>query len=108
LEGAGMAFFGSYVFHGLLIYPVVRWLTGFRWSAANRITGVVFLTSIGIVFGSFYVFPFWLATTVGSLAAFGSGIYSMRTLMRLVPMDRMPRSIRQLLVWSRIAPSGIS
>ena len=31
LNGAGMAFFGSYVFHGLMIYPVVRRLSGFRW-----------------------------------------------------------------------------
>jgi len=106
LAGAGIAFFGSYVFHGVLIYPCVRWLTGFRWSAANRRTGMVFLTSTGLVFGSFYVLPFWLATTVGLLAALGSGIYSARILVRLVPMDRMPHLLRQLLVWLRIAPSG--
>ena len=35
LNGTGIAFFGSYVFHGLMIYPVVRWLSGFRWSLAN-------------------------------------------------------------------------
>jgi hypothetical protein len=29
LNGAGIAFFGSYVFHGLLIYPIVSVLSGF-------------------------------------------------------------------------------
>ena len=32
LEGAGFAFFASYVFHALLTYPIARHLTGFRWS----------------------------------------------------------------------------
>src|SRR5262249_9962297 len=36
LSGAGIAFFGSYVFHGVLIYPIVRVLTGFQWSVANQ------------------------------------------------------------------------
>jgi PST family polysaccharide transporter len=30
VDGAGIAFFGSYVFHAFLIYPIVRQLTGFR------------------------------------------------------------------------------
>ena len=28
-SGAGIAFFVSYVFHGAMIYPLVRWLSGF-------------------------------------------------------------------------------
>ena len=35
LKGAGIAFFGSYIFHGVLIYGVIRRLSGFRWSAEN-------------------------------------------------------------------------
>ena len=31
LDGAGIAFFLSYVFHGLLIYAIVRKLSGFHW-----------------------------------------------------------------------------
>ena len=44
VTGAGIAFFGSYVFHGFLIYPIVRVLSGFRWSAANRKIGMLFLS----------------------------------------------------------------
>ena len=57
LNGAGMAFFGSYAFHGLLIYPIVSWLSGFRWSVANWKTGLLFLSSITMVFGGFYYYP---------------------------------------------------
>src|SRR5262249_14493553 len=54
LNGAGIAFFGSCLFHGLLVYPIVRALSGFRWSAENRKTGVVFLCSIAVIFCSLY------------------------------------------------------
>ena len=53
LAGATMAFFGLYVWHGLLIYVIVRRLTGFRWSAANRRNGLLFLPLIGAVFCGF-------------------------------------------------------
>ena len=104
LAGAGMAFFGLYVWHGLLIYGIVRRLSGFRWSAANRRTGLLFLPLIGVVFGGFYFFPFWLATTIGFLAASLSGVYSIRVLVTLVPPDRIPLPLRRLLAWMRWSP----
>jgi len=107
LNGAGMAFFGSYVFHGLMIYPVVRWLTGFRWSAANRRTGLVFVGSIGLVFCSFYLLPFWASTAVGAVAALLSGIYSLRTLCQLVSLHRAPGFVQRLLVRCRLAPRDV-
>ena len=106
LNGAGIAFFGSYVFHGFLIYPIVRRLSGFRWSAANRRTGLLFLTLIAVTFCGFHVLHPWLATSVGGLAFILSSVYSVRVLLTLVPYDRIPRSIRQLLELFRFAPSG--
>jgi antigen flippase len=98
LNGAGIAFFGSYVFHGLILYPIIHRLSGFRWSAANRQTGLLFLSLNTIVFCGFYLFPFWLATTVGTLAGLLSGVYSIRVLVNLVSLDRIPRPIREVLV----------
>lgn len=98
LNGAGIAFFGSYVFHGLMIYPIVRWLSGFRWSAANIQTGLLFLSLIAVVFCGFYLFPFWLATAVGTLAVLLSGVYSIRVLLNLISLDAIPRPILRLLV----------
>jgi len=98
LNGAGIAFFGSYVFHGLMIYPIVRHLSGFRWSATNRRTGSLFISLIAMVFCGFYVLPSAWATGIGTLAAVLSGVYSMRTLLNLIPRDRIPRPVKRFLV----------
>ncbi len=105
LAGAGMSFFGLYVWHSLLIYWIVRRLSGFRWSAANRKLNLLFLPLIGLVFCGFYLLPFWLATTAGTLAALLSGIYSMRTLLKLVSVVRLPPKVRKVLALIGVAPS---
>lgn len=106
LVGAGAAFFGLYVWHGLFVYFIVHWLSGFRWSAANRKTGLVFLSLIAAVFCGFYVLPLWLATGLGTLAALLSGVYSIRVLVNLVSAERLPAPIRRLAVWFGLAPAG--
>ena len=98
VNGAGIAFFGSYVFHGLLVYPIVRKLSGFRWSAANVQTGLIFLFMIAAVFCGFYLFPFFVATGIGTLAVILSGIYSLRVVVNLIPLDRIPQPLAWLVV----------
>jgi enterobacterial common antigen flippase len=98
LNGAGIAFFGSYVFHGLMIYPVVRWLSGFRWSNANKRTGLFFLSSIVAVFSGFCLLPISWASFFGALALVVSGLYSIRVLTALIPHDRIPTLVLRLLV----------
>lgn len=97
LSGTGMAFFGSYVFHGLMIYPIARSLSGFHWSAANRKTGLLFLSSITVVFCGFYVLPPFLAYSVGTLALILHSVYSIKTLLSLVSSDRIPQPVQRLL-----------
>jgi antigen flippase len=97
VNGAGIAFFGSYVFHVFLIYPIVRRLTGFRWSAASKQTGLFFLSLIAVVFCGFYVLPFLVAACVGTLALVLSGTYSIRFLLNLVSLDRIPRPVQRLM-----------
>lgn len=48
--GSGIAFFGSYVFHGLMLYSIVRRLSGFRGLPANHRTGLLFVLWIAAVF----------------------------------------------------------
>jgi PST family polysaccharide transporter len=103
LAGATMAFFGLYIWHGILIYVIVHRLTGFCWSAANQRTGLLFLPLIGAVFCGFFLLPLWAATAFGFVAALASGIYSLRVVCRLVALDRVPRFARELLAWSRIS-----
>ena len=93
----GIAFFGSYVFHGLLIYPIVRALSGFRWSASNARTGAIYLFSIAAVFYGFHLLPVMWATGLGVLVMLASAIFSIRVLLELVSYDQVPRSMRRVL-----------
>jgi antigen flippase len=106
LNGAGMAFFGSYVFHGFLIYPIVRRLTGFRWSADNKRTGALFLSATAIVFCTFYILPLPWAFGIGTLIGVATGVYSARALIQLVPTSEVPAFARKLLVLFRLAPAA--
>lgn len=108
LSGAGMSFFGLYLWHSVLIFLVVRKLSSFRWSRANLKLNLLFLPLIGLIFCGFYLLPFWLATLAGTIAALWSGLYSMRALSRLVDLQRIPHQVRRFLAWLRIVfPNGV-
>ncbi|MBP1887311.1 O-antigen translocase [Sinorhizobium mexicanum] len=92
--GAGAAFFGLYVWHGLLIYTIVRHLSGFRWSSANRKLALIFLPASGLVFGALFVLPPWPATVFGLVTAMLSGAHSLRMLAELVPLASLPAALR--------------
>jgi len=106
VDGAGVAFFASYLFHALLLYPVVRSLTGFRWSAANRRTGAVYLACIGAAFLACRFLPPWPAAVVGSAILVLNTAYSLRDLVRLVPPERLPARVRQALDRLQAARAG--
>jgi enterobacterial common antigen flippase len=106
LNGVGIAFFGSYVFHGLMIYPVVRRLSGFRWSSANRKTGLLCLTLAAVVFCGFYILSPLFAVGLGILAVILISAYSIRILINLVPSDRIPNPLRRWLARFGLTTSG--
>ncbi|MGK9204114.1 O-antigen translocase [Sinorhizobium meliloti] len=92
--GAGLAFVGLYVWHGLVIYAIARHLSDFRWSVANRKLALFFLPASGLVFGASVVLPLWPATIFGMLATALSGAYSVRMLTELVPLASLPAAVR--------------
>ncbi|NGN43827.1 O-antigen translocase [Mesorhizobium sp. CGMCC 1.15528] len=95
--GAGMAFFGLYVWHNILIYLIVRRLTDFRWSRENIKLSLIFLPSSALVFGAFQLLPLWQATTLGAAIVLVSGLYSLRMLLRLMPPESFPAALRPWL-----------
>ncbi len=95
--GSGVAFFGLYLWHSVLIYAVVRRLTGFRWSAANRQHGLIMLSLSGLVFLAFENLPLWLALLTGSAAVILTSLYSLRLLLRLLPPEALPAKIRGVI-----------
>jgi PST family polysaccharide transporter len=92
--GAGMAFFGLYVWHSILIYVIVRRLTGFRWSAANRRHALLFLPASGLVVSGFLLLPPWSAMVIGCVAVVVTGLYSLCMLVKLLPPESVPASVR--------------
>ena len=97
VDGVGIAFMGSYVFHWLMIYPIVRRLSGFAWSAANAKTTLAYIALIACVFGAFSVMPTWSATILGVIAIAVSSVYSIKTLLALVSPAPLPPPILRLL-----------
>ena len=102
LNGAGIAFFGSYIFHVVMIYLVVRRLSGFRLSATNIKIGLLFISVLTVVFLSFYGLSDRLAMPIGIVALLASCVYSMRNLLNLVSLNLVPRPILRVLEWFRL------
>lgn len=99
VNGAGIAFFGSYIFHVAMIYPIVRRLSGFRWTRRNRQTASSCIVVVAAVFVGFLVLPPSVATGLGLVAGLASGYASLRILVELVSPERLPGPIARLLQW---------
>jgi PST family polysaccharide transporter len=96
LSGAGIAFFGAYVFHGVIVYPLVRALSGFRWSAANIRAGLLLASLIGLVSVSFYTSTPRAALTIGVIATVANTLYATWVVLRLVPEGPIHRAIEAI------------
>lgn len=97
LTGAGFAFFASYIFHGVMLYAIVNRLSGFRWSRETSKTCFLSLSLVTVAFGGFSVLPFYYAVGLGCITTLLNGVFSVRSLMRLVDQESMARSIRPVL-----------
>lgn len=106
LNGVGMAFFMSYIFHVLMVYLIVRHLSGFRWSTANKQIGSMYIILIGAVFCCFYTLPPFMAIGIGVLATILSVVYSIRVILVLVSIDKAPQLMMRLIKWLRLSMPG--
>jgi enterobacterial common antigen flippase len=96
LIGAGIAFFGSYVFHGFMIYAVVRRMKGFRWSRQTWWHGWIFVSSVVCVFLGCILLPSAVALAVGVVVLLASTWYTATTLSELAP-ELVPAVLRRWL-----------
>jgi len=83
---------------------VVQRLTGFSWSVSTRWIAIGYTGLITIVF----VATFWASAMVlmaiGIPLTLGAGLYSLRQLCRLVPVEHLPTAVRRLAVLLRVTP----
>jgi enterobacterial common antigen flippase len=105
LTGAGMAFLGSYVFHGLMVYVVVRHMQGFRWTAQTWQHGWMFVASIGGVFAAFQFLPTAWALSAGAAVLLASTWHTTRALARMAP-ELLPPALRRALAHRRDVSAG--
>ncbi len=94
VDGAGLAFFGLYLCHTLIVLFVVRRLSGFAWTRVNLILAGVFIPTALLLTLAFLLLPFWLATALGSVATSVTGVGALVALVKLVPLEAMPRRLR--------------
>lgn len=95
--GAGVAFFGLYIWHGCMVYAIARRLTGFSWSPANLRIGLLFVAAAALVFGATQFLPIWQAMATGTLVTLVLGLYALRCLFGLLPPESLPAPVRQLM-----------
>jgi PST family polysaccharide transporter len=94
LRGAGIAFFLSYVFHAVMLVPVARALSGFRWSAANRRLAAAGGAAIAVLAGLLAALPAWAAAAGGLALTLVAGLHAVARLAHLVPPANAPRALR--------------
>ena len=97
MQGAGVAFCLSYVFHVAIIYPIVRRLSGFRWERDNFVSGALFVCGAAAVTTGFAVLPPLAANVFGVVVTLAACVYSLRALATLVPPEHLPRRVRALV-----------
>ena len=106
LQGAGIAYFLSYAFHAVLIYAIVRRLSGYRMTTLSLRMIVSYSLLIGTCFVAFAMLPATWAWAVGVAALLLACAGSLRHLRQLVPSHALPPAMRWLLpFWGTAKPA---
>lgn len=99
-EGAGVAFAGLYLWHGLFVYWIARRWCGYRISPANGRILRALGAATALTFIAFECMPLWWATAFGTLLTSGCALYSLRELRRIMPSlwlhSKLPRWLRRV------------
>jgi enterobacterial common antigen flippase len=103
VEGAGIAFFASYVFHGLMIYPIVCRMCGFRWTRVNlRLAGAT-LMAVAIVFVLCSLLPPVWSAAAGAVAVSVAGWHAARSIADLTSHTAIPARLERVVARLRRA-----
>jgi PST family polysaccharide transporter len=94
--GAGIAFFASYVFHGVVVYGFVWRMTGFRWSCETLKAGIATLAATGAVFCNYYVFSHGWALALNALILVAITVYAVHSLLSVNAPNLLTRRLQQL------------
>jgi antigen flippase len=103
LPGAGVAFFGLYVYYCLLMWVVTRRLSGFAWSSANKRIASVAIPTVAFVFLCPSVLPAPWSFVWSAAATVLAGLYSLRTVLLLPGNHVIPQALAARIPLIRVA-----
>lgn len=102
LNGAGIAFFVSYILHVLIVYLIARRLSGFRWSGSSLKAAFIFAFAIAVVFCACYALSAAWALAIGIFSVMAISIYAVRVLLGLVSLNIVPAPVLRVLTAFRL------
>jgi PST family polysaccharide transporter len=97
LAGAGIAFVGLYVWHGVLIYYLVRRMSGFRLTHENMLLTAMFVGLTGSVLIAVELLPFWSGLAVALTGTAIGSWFSLAQLVRLMPQRWIPTRLHPIV-----------
>jgi PST family polysaccharide transporter len=106
LRGTGMAFAGMYLPYVVLVFFAARKLTGFAFSPAVKRMLWWFIPAVFGVFALPYFLPESLVLIAGLLITIIVSWLSLRTLVQLVPINRLPGPIQKVIALTGVAPNS--
>jgi enterobacterial common antigen flippase len=96
LPGTGMAFLGLYAFHWVVVFAIVRRISGFALSPTNVRLSLLGVATVAVTLVTRLTLPEPWATGIGCLLALATGLYTTRTLVQLVGVDKISGYLRKL------------
>jgi PST family polysaccharide transporter len=84
LKGISIGFFALYAAYAVGMYWIVRYLTGFRWSAASQKLMLLLLPLVIAVFLAGRSLPLWPATAFGVAISLTASVLSLRGLVQRI------------------------
>jgi PST family polysaccharide transporter len=97
LVGAGLAFFGLYLWHSGLVYLLVRSMSGFRFSSVNIWLIALFTGASGLLLGAFATLPPVYSGCLGIVSTLACSAFALRMLSALLSADMLPARLRWLI-----------
>ena len=97
LDGAGIAFFGSYIFHVLISFMFASRLSGYYPSRKIRTVGSALFALVALTFCSFYFLSSVSALCIGIIGTLASTLYSLRELLIVLGEPDLARLSRRFL-----------
>jgi enterobacterial common antigen flippase len=96
LRGAGIAYFASYAIHLMVLYPICRRLSGFRWAPRTRWAAVAFLAAALATHLGYLFLGRQGGLAVGIFFLIASAVVSVLALRRSMQGASLPKKLQWL------------